>query len=41
MQNIIYFDFKASTENHDFIDVKSVDNSGRKLKARLIAPAEE
>lgn len=41
MQNIIYFDFKASTENHDFIDVKSVDNSGRKLKAGLIAPAEE
>ena len=41
MSNIIRLDFAADTMANDIIDIKSVKDSSRRLKAGLIAPASE
>lgn len=41
MSNIIRLDFAADTIANDIIDIKSVKDSSRRLKAGLIAPASE
>lgn len=41
MSNIIRLDFAAETMANDIIDIKSVKDSSRRLKAGLIAPASE
>ena len=41
MSNIIRLDFAAETKANEIIDIKSVKDSSRRLKAGLIAPASE
>lgn len=41
MSNIIRLDFAAETKENDIIDIKSVKDNSRRLKAGLIAPASE